>query len=1525
MFRSKFFPCLFLGILVLFSISSDAGGVFRIISEEGDVFLKKDLSYILETVIENTDDKIFRDEDYYSWHKYLNSPHPSVATLEKYFESASSEFGVPVELLRAIGQVENNWTQIGPSIDRGWGIMHLVENDYCNTLARASELLKLPASVLKDDARQNIRGAAALLSEYADEMSINRLIIENWLEPLKKFSGLINDTLSTEQALRYYEILEKGVTSRTNWEEEIIIMPYYRKLDLECEYDRNPQKSSDYPPAIYDSSTASPNYSSRYGVDIDTWVNHWVGVGTYAGAISWFQHPDNTNSSAHFVIRASDGEISQCVLVEYSAWHCGASGYPDNNRRSIGVEHEATAANPDLWYSVPMLTASTDMARYFADLHLIPKERALPGIRGHKEMPGCSTDCPGNLPWDTWMAMLLESGGTSGDPFVVKVKPTGDGFLNVRSGPGGSYGIITEIYPGEEYVSDYYEDGWYRIHIPSGTGVSYGYSYGGTATDNGYLEGSQSTAIIRVMDWKGTLNVRSGPSTSYAIITTVTSGQRFAVVEESGGWYKFYIANLDGYTYGWASGSYLEYTAGGNRDGFAAEMSYITYPSTMESGATGTVAINILNTGSNSFSSSTILATTNPRMRNSLFYHSSWISEAEVMQAVKNCLPGQVTQYSFTVQAPVTENTVQYTEYFNLYQDGYAWFSDQGGPEDSQIYFAITVTGNPAYNPPLNLTGEIVNQNDVQLNWSPPGSKVLHNTSCSRPGKPLEIKGRTLCMAEDAGVWGAEIYGEPDEKLLGYTDSRGYFSVEIDSINTTGLKLYKDGYIAMTRKFYTQSQKHEFQTINMAPANPTEEQMRKIMKKYPLSSNSILDNEHIAKITQLPATRRVLMTDGSVVVMEMDEYLKGVVPKEVYTSWDQQALRAQAMAARCYAAITSKHNDVGADVCTTTCCQAWGPDHYASTDEAVEATSGHSLKYGGNIIQSVFFSHSNGYTKNNEDVWGGDPIAYLRSVPSPCGYDYYYGHGVGMAQWGSKNMADMGYTWQQIVCHYYTDIAVDYPVSSPTGYKVYRNGSLIATISSPGTLGYLDQDLADGQYSYTVTAVYDQEESDPSNAVIMNIESAVFYSVSLYADGSVTLSGAGDYEEGDIVYISAGIPEGYIFSEWSGPAEDTALLNDPYSSETYFIMPSRNVEFTALIQEDTSNYISAALSLEDASLSGIWQWTYSSSRSSDISEKGSSWVQILADIPASKIMAGDISDNGNLELVALLPGYGLWYYDLSALQWINIAGNTTGITEFTLAETAAGGPLQIIASMQENGIFKWVFNGSWSSISSMPADIMVSADINRDIDALDDLIIVFSGYSGLYLYDFATSTFSSILNISPSQVAADDITGDGYTEMVCVFGGFGIYLVRYLPSKNNNEGILESSKCFDLINDIPENFKWVPRGGEAKGYQFNRLTLGTPDTGHYVSSGDITAGGGAEVIFTYQNRTYYYSYDAKGWNTLVIASLKRIISGKFTGGASDDLIACETSTGSIYLRKSSTGAWELLAANADTNAGTAIQ
>jgi hypothetical protein len=189
-------------------------------------------------------------------------------------------------------------------------------------------------------------------------------------------------------------------------------------------------------------------------------------------------------------------------------------------------------------------------------------------------------------------------------------------------------------------------------------------------------------------------------------------------------------------------------------------------------------------------------------------------------------------------------------------------------------------------------------------------------------------------------------------------------------------------------------------------------------------------------MTSVPRTVRLLVRENpaiidsppvEVIVLDFEEYLKGVVPIEMSPAWHPEALKAQAVAARSYAtASMGKHWAESADVCSSVHCQAWRPTHYDTTDTAVEATRGVAATYQGSIIWAFFHGHCDGHTRNSEDVWGG-VLPYARSVPCSCGYTTLYGHGVGMCQRGARAMANAGATYDQILKHYYTGIELLVP------------------------------------------------------------------------------------------------------------------------------------------------------------------------------------------------------------------------------------------------------------------------------------------------------------------------------------------------------------------------------------------------------------------------------------------------------------------------------------------------------------------
>ena len=144
----------------------------------------------------------------------------------------------------------------------------------------------------------------------------------------------------------------------------------------------------------------------------------------------------------------------------------------------------------------------------------------------------------------------------------------------------------------------------------------------------------------------------------------------------------------------------------------------------------------------------------------------------------------------------------------------------------------------------------------------------------------------------------------------------------------------------------------------------------------------------------------ITVWDGEkVLTLKLNEYLQGVVASEMPALFPEEALKAQAVAARTYALnraslpISAEHH--GAMLCTdaghckaykpmSTAAAGWGGNQEQYVEKitaAVTNTDGQILLYDGKPISAVFHSASAGKTESAEDVWGGK-VPYLQSVDS---------------------------------------------------------------------------------------------------------------------------------------------------------------------------------------------------------------------------------------------------------------------------------------------------------------------------------------------------------------------------------------------------------------------------------------------------------------------------------------------------------------------------------------------------------------
>lgn len=116
-------------------------------------------------------------------------------------------------------------------------------------------------------------------------------------------------------------------------------------------------------------------------------------------------------------------------------------------------------------------------------------------------------------------------------------------------------------------------------------------------------------------------------------------------------------------------------------------------------------------------------------------------------------------------------------------------------------------------------------------------------------------------------------------------------------------------------------------------------------------------------------------------IAPVEEYLRGVLPKEMIQSWPLDALKAQAVAARTFVLKNrGKHKTDGYELCATTHCQVYdGTQTFVVPDVAITRTCGEVLYYGGRTVDAPFHADSGGMTESAANVWGGN-VAHLKAV-----------------------------------------------------------------------------------------------------------------------------------------------------------------------------------------------------------------------------------------------------------------------------------------------------------------------------------------------------------------------------------------------------------------------------------------------------------------------------------------------------------------------------------------------------------------
>ena len=189
--------------------------------------------------------------------------------------------------------------------------------------------------------------------------------------------------------------------------------------------------------------------------------------------------------------------------------------------------------------------------------------------------------------------------------------------------------------------------------------------------------------------------------------------------------------------------------------------------------------------------------------------------------------------------------------------------------------------------------------------------------------------------------------------------------------------------------------------------------------------------------------------------INLDEYLYGVVSAEMPASFEEEALKAQAVVARTYTIYKIVNNDGKhgeADICDdSTCCQAWisKEDRFARWEEeereqnwnkivnAVNSTQGKIITYEGKPINAFFHSNSGGETEAPIDVWGGSGYPYLQSV-STAGEDAY-----------SQYSSEASFTreeFEEKIKEVHSNFEIDFEEEDCIKVEEYTDGNRVKTI-----------------------------------------------------------------------------------------------------------------------------------------------------------------------------------------------------------------------------------------------------------------------------------------------------------------------------------------------------------------------------------------------------------------------------------------------------------------------------------------------
>lgn len=409
------------------------------------------------------------------------------AGVGRYFEEAYRKYpNIPKGTLEAVAYSATRLNNLQPEkpndqtncmgMPQRFGIFGLVENGqgyFKNNLLEVAKLSNITPAQFKKDVRLQILAVAKFLSQQAGAQRLAAGAgAESFAPVLERLSEIPNDGSSVNTYARslytydIYDHLQQGFKTSSLEAapmkvqmEKVYPAKTLRTLQspgTQVDYDKDrvlsadevSVLSTDYGPAKWDQAHTS-NWATRTGGQKPTNVTVHTAQGSYAGTISWFNN-GSAKVSAHYVIRSSDGQVTQMVREKDRAYHV-----LNHNNYTIGIEHEGFVAESK-WYTTKMYSSSAALVRDICSSWGIDRKKCFKGaassgtnpqpvavrIKGHQHYSGNTHTDPGKH-WNWTKYYNLINPATIAPTtitFTVRSESTGFGVANATAtikGPDG--------------------------------------------------------------------------------------------------------------------------------------------------------------------------------------------------------------------------------------------------------------------------------------------------------------------------------------------------------------------------------------------------------------------------------------------------------------------------------------------------------------------------------------------------------------------------------------------------------------------------------------------------------------------------------------------------------------------------------------------------------------------------------------------------------------------------------------------------------------------------------------------------------------------------------------------------------------------------------------------------------------------------------------------------------------------------------------------------------------------------------